>query len=638
MSNFFSFLKNRKILFFVFFVAIIFISTPHIYAETIGERYFLLGWENTTATGEPETPDVAESVSETKSWGEMLKPGSWLTSIGIGVVNGCYKLAKYSSIGLDSVINNFMNKAITTDDHFTGPWQQVRNLGNMLIVLGFVVVGIATALRVQTYAATKLLFPLILAALLINFSGLFCGLIIDASSLVTEAFIKGMSVPAADGSKTKLVTASAKLLETLVATSRGILDNTFALNYKEFFASCFLFGAVYLGVALTFLYLALLLIARYIILIMLYILSPLAFTFWIFPMSKHLWTDWWKHFLKWCFVGVFGSFVLYLATIMLSMQPLLNGKAATTVQLSDLFVQIIIVLGFLAIGFKMTAKSSGVAGMATAAVLGLATGGAALAAGSVGKLAGGLANKTGASRLGDKLSNSTGQVLEKFGWRQEGATAASATKKIKEKQDAVGNLSLDRQADLANKNPISHDAAQNKVAAIKNLVAKGELYRVGTGAQQKQAVAYAESYMKSRGLDAKSFRKESEGQSYQLAEENEDSVKKIMRDQGITNPAVAKTKLRNAKLDELMPNMNHGQLRGVDHADITFERLNKISPEKISAYRTGSSDQIRRIKDINITNIRPELQALRAQKSAGARIDQGRLTKLENMNKEIGHL
>ena len=49
--------------------------------------------------------------------------------------------------------------AITKDNMVIHGWQIVRSLANMFIVLGFVVVGIATILRIREYEAQKKLLP-----------------------------------------------------------------------------------------------------------------------------------------------------------------------------------------------------------------------------------------------------------------------------------------------------------------------------------------------------------------------------------------------------------------------------------------------------------------------------------------------
>lgn len=63
-------------------------------------------------------------------------------------------------------------------------WAFVRDLTNVLIIGGFVAVGISTILQVSQYAADKFLARLIIAALLVNFSYFITGAIIDSANFI----------------------------------------------------------------------------------------------------------------------------------------------------------------------------------------------------------------------------------------------------------------------------------------------------------------------------------------------------------------------------------------------------------------------------------------------------------------------
>ena len=85
-----------------------------------------------------------------------------------------------------------------------------------------------------------------------------------------------------------------------------------ALQYTGLSA---VFWFIYGIVGLSLIYLAITLIQRYIWLAILFIVSPLAFVFYAFPLpaSKELWTQWWHHFIKWSFIGLGGAFILRLS-------------------------------------------------------------------------------------------------------------------------------------------------------------------------------------------------------------------------------------------------------------------------------------------------------------------------------------
>jgi len=68
-------------------------------------------------------------------------------------------------------------------------WTITRDLANMFFVLILLVIAMATILKVETYGMKSLLPKLIAVALLINFSLVFCGVVIDSSQILTSFFL-----------------------------------------------------------------------------------------------------------------------------------------------------------------------------------------------------------------------------------------------------------------------------------------------------------------------------------------------------------------------------------------------------------------------------------------------------------------
>jgi plastocyanin len=72
---------------------------------------------------------------------------------------------------------------------------------------------------------------------------------------------------------------------------------------------------------------AVLFMARYIVIWILVILSPLAFAFYILPATKKWWTLWWTQLLQWSIIGVTCSFFLYLGDQLSALGPGVYGEA-----------------------------------------------------------------------------------------------------------------------------------------------------------------------------------------------------------------------------------------------------------------------------------------------------------------------
>jgi len=519
-----------------------------------------------------------------------IKPDDKLSisrSIMLGIprllLEGTYELAAYSNFLLTYIIVNIMGSPITTNATFSSSWALVRDLANMVIVLGFVIVGIATSLRIREYEARALLGRLIAIALVVNFSGLFCGLIIDASNLVTNtlanqpssstagansASVAGQAASGTSGTSatstiTINLTPGSAMLSAMIGSSQKNLNFTLAnADIWTFGEKCFLFGTVFLGVAFTLLYLTAIFIARYAILIFLFILSPLAFAVWIFPVTKKMWNEWWDNFLKWAFVGVFGSFVLYVASALVT-------KIGTATGQLDILSSSAVVLIFLFVGFKMTAQKTGVASMVGGAIMGVAKGAAGFAMGAVAMGAkggaGALDKLTGgrASSAAQRLSAGTGRMMENLGLRPEGTTAQKAQGQMGEASKRIEGMTEEAKTRMATRT--IGTTAQNRVAAIQDKIKSGHLDDLGDVNQQHAAIQYAESYMKSRGVSS-NIRSDAEKKNYELAGLNESKVKKLT-DQGVP-AAEASTRLVQEQLKANIPSMSTGEIGRINSAHV----------------------------------------------------------------------
>ena len=187
-------------------------------------------------------------------------------------------------------------------------WTITRDLANMFFVLILMVIAIATILKIETYGMKSLLPKLIIIALLINFSLVFCGVVIDSSQILTNFFLEpltnsGMSLSenVANGLnvvkelENKEVTASLAAADIAIALIGGII--------------VVLFAAFIMGAAAFFL------IIRVVAIWMLLVLVPIALLAITLPATKHLWEKWTKNFIKWVFFAPCYAFFFYLAIL-----------------------------------------------------------------------------------------------------------------------------------------------------------------------------------------------------------------------------------------------------------------------------------------------------------------------------------
>jgi hypothetical protein len=187
----------------------------------------------------------------------------------------------------------------------------VQSLGNIIILMGILIVGLATILGIEEYRAQRKLPALIICALLLNFSNVLCGFVVDVSNVLMNEFLKRIG--------------TFDIVWQIIKTNFLSFD-----TIKKMFSDIAFAGELFLSVIYCFLagliifVLSLLLIIRKVAIPVLVVLAPAAIASYVMPdfpgMPEAFWGhrkffNWWLHqFLQWCFVGVTVAFFVWLAT------------------------------------------------------------------------------------------------------------------------------------------------------------------------------------------------------------------------------------------------------------------------------------------------------------------------------------
>jgi len=234
-----------------------------------------------------------------------------------------------------------------TDNPFVTPaWGLVRDLTNMLFVLALIAIGLGTALRIAGYKIQKTLPLLAMMALLINFTPVICGVVIDASTIVMNFFLEGVSFDWAT--------------RTWRGMTISLANNVTTEGFWELFGMGIGMVAFNIMAAFVFLIFAFLFAARYIALWTLVILSPLAFFAYVLPVTRRYWSMWWHQFLQWCFVGVVAAFWVYLGYQLMTVSGEIAGMPPPEAEFEGLtaLASYMVPLVFLGIGLQQSLVSS----------------------------------------------------------------------------------------------------------------------------------------------------------------------------------------------------------------------------------------------------------------------------------------
>ena len=257
----------------------------------------------------------------------------------------------FSSQFLETVMNeDFVKivKNISGDANVKKAWGMIRDFANMFIALGFVICGIGTALRIQEYEAKKTLVPLILVALLVNFTYFLLFNIFDISNSIMNFFLGESKITFGPAMRVGKIWQGMAGMKTMDFMMKGAMIITMEL----------LWATTYFTYALLFL-------LRYVAIPILIIFSPIAFVSLVFKFSQPIWEKWLNQFIGWCLVGIFAGMAIYLSNILMTsemiwkMESALKLATATPAQrlLLEPFVYIL-PLGALLFGLFLSGASA----------------------------------------------------------------------------------------------------------------------------------------------------------------------------------------------------------------------------------------------------------------------------------------
>ncbi len=211
-------------------------------------------------------------------------------------------------------------------------WRIMRDLGNIFLIFGFLFAGIMTILNVDFYGFGKKMLPmLIVAAIFLNFSLFISEAVIDVGNLFATQFytqINGGSLP----TPTSLVntTASTEGISNAIMSQLGLstlypTNNPAAFTGDHAWLIGFLSIILFLVTAFVMFSLAFILIARFVTLIFLIMISPVAFAGYAIPALSGKSKEWWSMLFKQTITAPVLLLLLYVALAVITDAHFLTG-------------------------------------------------------------------------------------------------------------------------------------------------------------------------------------------------------------------------------------------------------------------------------------------------------------------------
>ncbi len=250
--------------------------------------------------------------------------------------------ALYVSTSLLQSIIEVSPEALTVMGENASPliqvgWHFTVGIGNMFLLIAFVVIALSTIMGYENYHFKKLLPRLIIVAFLMNFTLLFVGIGIDVSNFLFNS-VAGQF--AAEGNNILFEAISPLLdlaekfwwsvlgmfggiiLSLLVPYINVVVQVLFVVSFAAFLPTILellITGIIIIMFSLLFFTMFVVFLARIFIVQILAIIAPLAFFCLIFDETKKYWTMWLTHLVQWLFVGVAFIFFMYIG---LALAPL----------------------------------------------------------------------------------------------------------------------------------------------------------------------------------------------------------------------------------------------------------------------------------------------------------------------------
>ncbi|MCE9643237.1 MAG: hypothetical protein K8Q97_02800 [Candidatus Andersenbacteria bacterium] len=251
-------------------------------------------------------------------------------------------------------------------------WPFVQGLANLGFIVALLYIAFATTLRLESVSTSvqKLLPKLLIAALLVNFSLVIGGLMIDMSrvAMAVEINLMGGGQVTAKNFTAKLIERSEIVNEKVAGLQDPGTNSNFIAIMSRLIQQSFFTIALTAGMGI----IAINLFVRYIALIMLLMVSPLAYLAFALPKTSGYASAWWGMFIKWVLYGPIVFFFLLIIIQVQNISPELPSDVTTDTSWQTSFNAMLHFIVVIALFFIANYAGKRVAGVGSDVAMGFA--------------------------------------------------------------------------------------------------------------------------------------------------------------------------------------------------------------------------------------------------------------------------
>lgn len=266
-------------------------------------------------------------IGATALIGALVVPsiGKWVISTATKGIIALVQLIVGQIVALEI---NLLSWVISMQNFTTLPivrlgWRITRDFSNILFIAVLIYLAFAIILRIQNYNASSMLWKVIVMAVLINFSLMIGGVIIDVSQVFFFYFLR-----APFGDKVEYNPANTGLaignqlgLHQILGKDQSLSGSTGGEGESKENRELGLVGRAIFVIIFSFVYalvlggLVLILFVRNFYLWILLIFAPIAWVVWVIPIKQisGFFNQWWSEFMKWVFVAPIIAFFIFLS-------------------------------------------------------------------------------------------------------------------------------------------------------------------------------------------------------------------------------------------------------------------------------------------------------------------------------------
>ncbi|MFA6338538.1 MAG: hypothetical protein WCW87_00530 [Candidatus Paceibacterota bacterium] len=216
---------------------------------------------------------------------------------------------------------------VSNIDAINTAWLALRDVANMTFIFILLYIAIATILQLSNFGTKQLLARLAIAIVLINFSLFITKVIIDSSNILAKEFYSATGAQTANG--TPDISGSFQSvynLQSIFIPSKDQIEkakasgsNKFAFLENENAFVIATMGSIFLLItSFVFFIAAILFATRFVVLVMVMILSPLAFVSMVLPQTRSFTSKWWSALFSQAFFAPIFFMLIWITLLIVT--------------------------------------------------------------------------------------------------------------------------------------------------------------------------------------------------------------------------------------------------------------------------------------------------------------------------------